>query len=590
MYENKQEEQTAVLAAIDTGEYDAQRSMDELEELAKSAGAKVMGRVIQKKDRPDPATLMGSGRVEELAEFVQNSQVELVIFDHELSPAQQKNLENALGAAVIDRTTLILDIFAQRAKTSEGRLQVELAQLKYRLPRLAGQGTSLSRLGGGIGTRGPGESKLESDRRHIRRRIHALEEELEALEKRRGLLRQRRKKDDVVTVAIVGYTNVGKSTLLNTLTDAGVLAKDMLFATLDPTARKLVLPSGLQIILVDTVGFVSRLPHHLVEAFKSTLEEAAFADVIVKVADAGDAQAAEQLAVTDEVLGSLDCADIPQLVVYNKCDTANTVAFDPDILLTSAKTGYGLPALLAKLDEVLNHRVRTIEIVLPYDKLALADILRSRGSVAAEEYRERGCTVIYIAVSGAAAGFIALSDTLRPGMADTISAVREAGAEPVLLTGDHERAARHIAGELGIGTFQAECLPEDKLEEIGRWQRDGVHVCMIGDGVNDAPALKKADVGIAMGGVGSDIAVEAADIALVDDEVKELPHLMALSRRMMTTIRMNLTFSMGLNFLSIVLAMAGTLNPVVGALVHNAGSVAVILNSALLLKWRRRQG
>ena len=390
MYENKQEEQTAVLAAIDTGEYDAQRSMDELEELAKSAGAKVMGRVIQKKDRPDPATLMGSGRVEELAEFVQNSQVELVIFDHELSPAQQKNLENALGAAVIDRTTLILDIFAQRAKTSEGRLQVELAQLKYRLPRLAGQGTSLSRLGGGIGTRGPGESKLESDRRHIRRRIHALEEELEALEKRRGLLRQRRKKDDVVTVAIVGYTNVGKSTLLNTLTDAGVLAKDMLFATLDPTARKLVLPSGLQIILVDTVGFVSRLPHHLVEAFKSTLEEAAFADVIVKVADAGDAQAAEQLAVTDEVLGSLDCADIPQLVVYNKCDTANTVAFDPDILLTSAKTGYGLPALLAKLDEVLNHRVRTIEIVLPYDKLALADILRSRGSVAAEEYREDG--------------------------------------------------------------------------------------------------------------------------------------------------------------------------------------------------------
>ena len=390
MYENKQEEQTAVLAAIDTGEYDAQRSMDELEELAKSAGAKVMGRVIQKKDRPDPATLMGSGRVEERAEFVQNSQVELVIFDHELSPAQQKNLENALGAAVIDRTTLILDIFAQRAKTSEGRLQVELAQLKYRLPRLAGQGTSLSRLGGGIGTRGPGESKLESDRRHIRRRIHALEEELEALEKRRGLLRQRRKKDDVVTVAIVGYTNVGKSTLLNTLTDAGVLAKDMLFATLDPTARKLVLPSGLQIILVDTVGFVSRLPHHLVEAFKSTLEEAAFADVIVKVADAGDAQAAEQLAVTDEVLGSLECADIPQLVVYNKCDTANTVAFDPDILLTSAKTGYGLPALLAKLDEVLNHRVRTIEIVLPYDKLALADILRSRGSVAAEEYREDG--------------------------------------------------------------------------------------------------------------------------------------------------------------------------------------------------------
>ena len=217
-----------------------------------------------------------------------------------------------------------------------------------------------------------------------------LEEKLKEMEKRRGETRRARQKNNVPVVALVGYTNVGKSSLLNALCGEQIFEADMLFATLDPTARKLVLPSGLQIILVDTVGFVSRLPHHLVEAFKSTLEEAAFADVIVKVADAGDAQAAEQLAVTDEVLGSLDCADIPQLVVYNKCDTANTVAFDPDILLTSAKTGYGLPALLAKLDEVLNHRVRTIEIVLPYDKLALADILRSRGSVAAEEYREDG--------------------------------------------------------------------------------------------------------------------------------------------------------------------------------------------------------
>ena len=390
MYENKQEEQTAVLAAIDTGEYDAQRSMDELEELAKSAGAKVMGRVIQKKDRPDPATLMGSGRVEELAEFVQNSQVELVIFDHELSPAQQKNLENALGAAVIDRTTLILDIFAQRAKTSEGRLQVELAQLKYRLPRLAGQGTSLSRLGGGIGTRGPGESKLESDRRHIRRRIHALEEELEALEKRRGLLRQRRKKDDVVTVAIVGYTNVGKSSLTNALCGAEIFEADMLFATLDPTARKCTLPSGLQVILVDTVGFVSRLPHDLVDAFKSTLEEAACSDIILKIADASDSEAAEQLSVTDEVLNDLGCGDIPQVTVYNKCDRTGVAPYDPDVLLVSAKTGYGLDSLLAKIDEILAHRVRTIEVLLPYDKLALADVFRTRGSVLAEEYRENG--------------------------------------------------------------------------------------------------------------------------------------------------------------------------------------------------------
>ena len=219
MYENKQQQQTAVLAAVDTGEYDVQRSVDELEELAKSAGAEVLGRMIQRKDRPDPATLMGAGRLEELADFVRSSEAELVIFDHELAPAQQKNIEKVVDVPVIDRTTLILDIFAQRAKTSAGRLQVELAQLKYRLPRLSGLGTSLSRLGGGIGTRGPGESKLESDRRHIRRRIHALEQELEALEKHRDLLRQRRKKDDVITVAIVGYTNVGKSTLLNTLPD-----------------------------------------------------------------------------------------------------------------------------------------------------------------------------------------------------------------------------------------------------------------------------------------------------------------------------------------------------------------------------------
>ena len=244
--------------------------------------------------------------------------------------------------------------------------------------------------GGGGARRGAGETKLELDRRHLHHRIEHLEGRLKELEKRRGETRRARQKNNVPVVALVGYTNVGKSSLLNALCGEQIFEADMLFATLDPTARKLVLPSGLQIILVDTVGFVSRLPHHLVEAFKSTLEEAAFADVIIKVADAGDAQAAEQLAVTDEVLGSLDCADIPQLVVYNKCDTANTVAFDPDILLTSAKTGYGLPALLAKLDEVLNHRVRTIEIVLPYDKLALADILRSRGSVAAEEYREDG--------------------------------------------------------------------------------------------------------------------------------------------------------------------------------------------------------
>ena len=317
------------------------------------------------------------------------------IFDGELTGSQIRNLSAALQVEVLDRTMLILEIFRARATTNEGKLQTELATLRYQLPRLQGLGESLSRQGGGGGggggaRRGAGETKLELDRRHLHHRIEHLEGRLKELEKRRGETRRARQKNNVPVVALVGYTNVGKSSLLNALCGEQIFEADMLFATLDPTARKLVLPSGLQIILVDTVGFVSRLPHHLVEAFKSTLEEAAFADVIVKVADAGNAQAAEQLAVTDEVLGSLDCEGIPQLVVYNKCDMANAVAFDPDILLTSAKTGYGLDALLDKIDDVLGHRVRTIELVLPYDKLALADILRSRGSVAAEEYREDG--------------------------------------------------------------------------------------------------------------------------------------------------------------------------------------------------------
>ena len=352
-----------VLLALDQGRYDMARSLDELRALADANGMDAVAEVVQKRATPEAATLLGEGKVAEARLVCQNVNAAAAIFDGELTGSQIRNLSAALQVEVLDRTMLILEIFRARATTNEGKLQTELATLRYQLPRLQGLGEALSRQGGGGGGGGGA---------------------------RRGETRRARQKNNVPVVALVGYTNVGKSSLLNALCDEQIFEADMLFATLDPTARKLVLPSGLQIILVDTVGFVSRLPHHLVESFKSTLEEAAFADVIVKVADAGDAQAAEQLAVTDEVLGSLDCADIPQLVVYNKCDTANTVAFDPDILLTSAKTGYGLPALLAKLDEVLNHRVRTIEIVLPYDKLALADILRSRGSVAAEEYREDG--------------------------------------------------------------------------------------------------------------------------------------------------------------------------------------------------------
>ena len=385
-----------VLLALDQGLWDCERSLAELSALCEANHMEAVAQITQKRQTPETGIVLGSGKLEEASLAAQTLGAECAVFDGELTGSQIRNISNALGGLeVIDRTMLILEIFRSRAVTNEGKLQTELALLRYRLPRLQGMGEALSRQGGGGGggggaRRGAGETKLELDRRHLHHRIEHLEGRLKELEKRRGETRRARQKNNVPVVALVGYTNVGKSSLLNALCGEQIFEADMLFATLDPTARKLVLPSGLQIILVDTVGFVSRLPHHLVEAFKSTLEEAAFADVIIKVADAGDAQAAEQLAVTDEVLGSLDCEGIPQLVVYNKCDVANAVAFDPDILLTSAKTSYGLDALLAKIDEVLNHRVRTIEVVLPYDKLALADILRSRGSVAEEEYREEG--------------------------------------------------------------------------------------------------------------------------------------------------------------------------------------------------------
>ena len=395
MYENKEETELALLACVDTGEYDVERSLDELEELAKSAGAQVVGRVTQKKDTFDPATVMGSGRLQEIAEYVEANEITVVIFDHELSPAQQKNIEKVVDAKIIDRTTLILDIFAQRARTSEGRLQVELAQLKYRLPRLSGLGTSLSRLGGGIGTRGPGESKLESDRRHIRRRINSLEEQLEELEKHRGMLHQRRKKDNVVSVAIVGYTNVGKSTLLNTLTDAGVLAQDMLFATLDPTSRALLLPDGRKVMLVDTVGLVSRLPHHLVEAFKSTLEEAVNADLILNVCDVSSPEYDHQLEVTTQVLADLGAAHVPVLTVLNKCDKVvlPPLTIDKHTAAISAKTGAGLDSLLEKIALNLPETHRRLQLLLPYAKAGLINEIRELGRVDTEDYREDGIFV-----------------------------------------------------------------------------------------------------------------------------------------------------------------------------------------------------
>ena len=317
MIENEEKITRALLVSVDTGDFDAEASLSELEELVKSAGAEPEFTLTQKLQRPESATFVGSGKLEEIKQVCDDEEIDLIVADSELSPTQIKNIENYTGVRVIDRTTLILDIFALRARSKEGKLQVELAQLKYTLPRLTGKGIELSRLGGGIGTRGPGETKLETDRRHIRRRIETLKDELADLEKHRTMLRKRREKDGVITCAIVGYTNAGKSTLMNYLTDAGVLAQDKLFATLDPTSRSLKIPSGVSIMLIDTVGLVRRLPHHLVEAFRSTLEEAAQSDIIINLCDASSDEARVHLEVTNDLLESLGCGDTPIITVLN---------------------------------------------------------------------------------------------------------------------------------------------------------------------------------------------------------------------------------------------------------------------------------
>ena len=393
MYENKREKEKALLVSVDTGEFDAEVSIDELEELAHTAGAEVLGKLIQKRERPEAATFVGAGKLAEIIAFCSAQDVDLLIFDSELTPSQQRNLEKLTGVRVIDRTMLILDIFAARARTGEGKLQVELAQLKYSLPRLAGQGQSLSRLGGGIGTRGPGESKLESDRRHINRRIQKLEEQLHELEKRRDLLRRRRRKDGVQTVAIVGYTNAGKSTLMNALTKAGVLAEDKLFATLDPTSRALTLPDGRKVMLVDTVGLIRRLPHKLVEAFKSTLEEAAQASVILNVCDASDEHCSEHLEVTKKLLDELGCASTPVVSVMNKCDLVGNIYSMPTFgktVLISALCERGFEELLAAIQKELPQTRKTASLLIPFKNGAAAARIRDEGVVHEEEYREDG--------------------------------------------------------------------------------------------------------------------------------------------------------------------------------------------------------
>lgn len=397
---NEEKAERALLIAVDTGDYDSDVSIVELCELAKTAGADVVGEMIQKRDTVEAGTYVGKGRLEEIAEFCENNEVDLIIADGELSPVQVRNIEDKANTRVVDRTTLILDIFAGRARSKEGKLQVELAQLKYSLPRLTGKGASLSRLGGGIGTRGPGETKLESDKRHIRRKIQYIRDELDEVDRRRNMQHKRRKKNGVLVVAIVGYTNAGKSTLMNRLTDAGVLQEDKLFATLDPTARKLYLPDGQQVMIVDTVGFISRLPHQLVDAFRSTLEEATYADVILNVCDASSEEWLNHINTTNDILKSLfkdGVVNVPVINVFNKCDVAqdieNRIFFfgeDTPCVKISAKTGEGVDNLLLAIQNALPKTRKRVKVLIPFSDGGVGNQLRLDGTVHFEEYTADG--------------------------------------------------------------------------------------------------------------------------------------------------------------------------------------------------------
>lgn len=394
----------AVLIAIapQNMESEVENSVDELEELAKTAGADTLVKIIQNRDKPHPGTYFGKGKVEELLETVMQYNVDLVICDDELSPAQLKNLTDALNVKVIDRPILIMDIFARHAHTREGKLQVEMAQMRYRLSRLTGMGKSMSRLGAGIGTRGPGETKLETDRRHVRRRIGILKEELEKVHNNRDLLRAGRAKQGKPIIAIVGYTNAGKSTLLNYLTDAGVLQEDMLFATLDPTTRNMILPEGKEVLMVDTVGFIRKLPHQIVEAFKSTLEEVVYADMLVHVVDAASPDASAHIDVVHSTLKELGAEDKPMLTLLNKFDREgaddmlrDTKAFKN--LQVSALTGQGIDAMLGTIERKLLEGQQHLKIVIPYAQGQILQKLRTYGHIVEESYVNEGTYVeLYI--------------------------------------------------------------------------------------------------------------------------------------------------------------------------------------------------
>lgn len=403
MHETEKEIEKVILCGVHTGrlntlEDTTDESMAELRELAYTAHAEIVGEMIQNKEHPEAATYFGEGKMEELRIAAESLGATLLIFDDELTGSQIRNIENYTHIRTIDRSTLILDIFAQRAISKEGKIQVELAQLKYSLPRLSGMGVQLSRLGGGIGTRGPGETKLESDRRHIHRRINSLEAELKEIQAHRNLQRSRREKDNVVVAALVGYTNAGKSTILNYFTQSDVLAENMLFATLDPTMRKLSLPDGRNAVIVDTVGFIRKLPHHLIEAFKSTLDEAVLADVLIHVVDSSNPEMHTQMRVVDDLISTLGCRAKRIIAVFNKCDVAPPLSPRPegnytDFVSVSAKSGEGMDELIELLHDALPGKKKEIEVLIPYSDSKTAATLHDGEVILSESYEAEGTKI-----------------------------------------------------------------------------------------------------------------------------------------------------------------------------------------------------
>ena len=397
-FETKQER--AVLVGLNADCFTKEQTatdetLEELEALLETAGGFCTGKILQNRHTPDAHSFIGEGKAQEVRMLVEFTESTMVIFDNELSPGNIRALEELLGVTVLDRSALILDIFAQRAKTREGRLQVELAQYKYLLPRLSGMGVSLSRQGGGIGTRGPGETKLESDRRHIRERIARLQTELEQVRHVRGVQRQRRMKNSVPVVAIVGYTNAGKSTLLNQLTDAGIPANNRLFDTLDTTSRQLSVSDNLDVILSDTVGFIAKLPHHLVDAFRATLEELEYADLLLHVIDASDPNREEHIEVVEKLIGKLAKPDTPVLRCYNKADLVSReeIPTGEDIVRISAKQGYGMDELLKAIEKALGHSRHHVLVTLPYAMGGMVDTLHQNAQVLNVDYTAEGIQV-----------------------------------------------------------------------------------------------------------------------------------------------------------------------------------------------------